>query len=698
MLGSSPPPHRSLQIYAFDPSLDLDLATASVNRSVVNVAWEEDLQPGPCGEYLEVVDIDPPSQAVYEPVDLNHPHLLAQQGLAPSEGNPQFHQQMVYAVAMKTIENFERALGRTVHWSPRLFDERMRRLPWNDSYVPRLRIYPHALREANAYYSPDKKALLFGYFNATNTDSRDGLPGGIVFSCLSHDVIAHETTHAILDGIHRRLLEASNLDSLAFHEAFADLVAIFQHFTLPGVLEHQIAATRGDLSTENLLAKLAVQFGRATKRGNALRDALGEIDPVTGRWIPRHPDPSKIETTFQPHARGAILVAAIFTAFLTIYRAHTADLLRLATDGRGVLGEGAIHPDLVRRLADEASKVAQRLLTICIRALDYLPPVDVTYGDYVRGLITADVNMVHNDQRHYRVAIISSLRDWGIYPRDVRTLSVESLLWNTPTPEEQRLLQKVLPPISMLRTMADANDIADEGWEILGRLGCEPLGGGQDYGSQGRRVPPSLEEVLEAGERLMQAYLHVSPNGLSQSHAARAATRRRNEYLRERQFAWYLHAFLVAKTRTITAHAERQRLSDLLGIDFYSDTKFEVHAIRPAVRVLPNGRTKTDLVVMLTQRTIQTVHPDDGMDEPLHYRFRGGATLLIEPELGQVRYCITKKIQSESRRQRQEAFLLARMETEGPDARARYGLWRPDEQKVPQEPFRLLHRGPEWEE
>lgn len=698
MLGSSPPPHRSLQIYAFDPSLDLDLATASVNRSVVNVAWEEDLQPGPCGEYLEVVDIDPPSQAVYEPVDLNHPHLLAQQGLAPSEGNPQFHQQMVYAVAMKTIENFERALGRTVHWSPRLFDERMRLLPWNDSYVPRLRIYPHALREANAYYSPDKKALLFGYFNATNTDSRDGLPGGIVFSCLSHDVIAHETTHAILDGIHRRLLEASNLDSLAFHEAFADLVAIFQHFTLPGVLEHQIAATRGDLSTENLLAKLAVQFGRATKRGNALRDALGEIDPVTGRWIPRHPDPSKIETTFQPHARGAILVAAIFTAFLTIYRAHTADLLRLATDGRGVLGEGAIHPDLVRRLADEASKVAQRLLTICIRALDYLPPVDVTYGDYVRGLITADVNMVHNDQRHYRVAIISSLRDWGIYPRDVRTLSVESLLWNTPTPEEQRLLQKVLPPISMLRTMADANDIADEGWEILGRLGCEPLGGGQDYGSQGRRVPPSLEEVLEAGERLMQAYLHVSPNGLSQSHAARAATRRRNEYLRERQFAWYLHAFLVAKTRTITAHAERQRLSDLLGIDFYSDTKFEVHAIRPAVRVLPNGRTKTDLVVMLTQRTIQTVHPDDGMDEPLHYRFRGGATLLIDPELGQVRYCITKKIQSESRRQRQEAFLLARMETEGPDARARYGLWRPDEQKVPQEPFRLLHRGPEWEE
>ena len=28
----------------------------------------------------------------------------------------------------------------------------------------RLRIYPHALRDRNAFYSPDKKALLFGYF------------------------------------------------------------------------------------------------------------------------------------------------------------------------------------------------------------------------------------------------------------------------------------------------------------------------------------------------------------------------------------------------------------------------------------------------------------------------------------------------------------------------------------------------------
>lgn len=80
--------------------------------------WE-DLRPGPVGEYVEVVDYDPPSRCFYAPVDLNHPAILAQNGLSPSEGNPQFHQQLVYAVAMTTIDRFERALGRKAFWADR---------------------------------------------------------------------------------------------------------------------------------------------------------------------------------------------------------------------------------------------------------------------------------------------------------------------------------------------------------------------------------------------------------------------------------------------------------------------------------------------------------------------------------------------------------------------------------------------------
>jgi hypothetical protein len=153
-------------------------------------------------------------------------------------------------------------------------------------FVPRLRVYPHALRQANAYYDPHRKALLFGYFQASPANPQLQLPGGTVFTCLSHDIIAHETTHAILDGLHRRYIAPTHPDTRAFHEAFADLVALFQHFSFPDVLKHQIARTRGDLSQENLLGQLAQQFGPATGGYGSLRDAIGEYDDQ-GRWKPR---------------------------------------------------------------------------------------------------------------------------------------------------------------------------------------------------------------------------------------------------------------------------------------------------------------------------------------------------------------------------------------------------------------------------
>jgi hypothetical protein len=112
------PAFRKLRGYAFDPITSLDLDTAEINQIVYKVPWEEHLQPGPEGESIKVIDRDPASNATYKPVDLNDFVLLASDGLTPSETNPQFHQQMVYAVVMSTITNFEKALGRKVMWSP----------------------------------------------------------------------------------------------------------------------------------------------------------------------------------------------------------------------------------------------------------------------------------------------------------------------------------------------------------------------------------------------------------------------------------------------------------------------------------------------------------------------------------------------------------------------------------------------------
>ena len=420
------PNNRPLRVFAFDPLAGTKLETLGINETTIPVRWEK-LDPGPVGDYLEVVDVDPATGVAYAPVDLNQPWSLSQAGLRPSEANPQFHQQMVYAVAMKTIDHFEKALGRVALWAPRIVRSKKR----VDSYfVRRLRIYPHALREANAYYSPDKHALLFGYFRASEAEPGENLPGQTVFCCLSHDIVAHETTHALLDGLHRRFREPTNADVLGFHEAFADIVALFQHFTVPEALRDQIARTRGDLAQQSLLGQLAQQFGHGIGRYGALRDAIGEVE--NGKWKPADPTPADYKNATEAHDRGAILVAAVFDAFLNIYRRRSADLLRLATQGTGVLPPGDIPHDLVNRLAHEASKTASHVLNMCIRALDYSPPLDMTFGDYVRAIITADRDLVPDDTRGYRVAFLQAFRRRGIYPEFVRNLSTESVCWDSP--------------------------------------------------------------------------------------------------------------------------------------------------------------------------------------------------------------------------------------------------------------------------
>jgi hypothetical protein len=631
------PTFRMLRAFAFDPLLSNQLDTLGINRVTLPVLWEEGLAPGPVGEYLEVVDCDPAGGCFYEPVDLNNPHLLATDGLAPSEGNPQFHQQMVYAVAMTTIDHFEKALGRKALWSP---------LPWDQSpsgkveYVPRLRIYPHALREANAYYSPEKKALLFGYFPASESAPGRNLPGGMVFTCLSHDIIAHETTHALLDGMHHRYIEPSNRDTFAIHEAFADIVALFQHFTFPEVLRHQIARTHGDLELENLLGQLAQQFGEAVGNYGALRDALGSVEPRTGRWTPRAPDPLEIEKTTEPHARGAILVAAVFDAFVSIYKSRVADLIRIATGGSGVLPAGNLHPDLVNRLAAEAAKAAGHVLTMCIRALDYCPPVDVTFGEYLRALITADTDLIDDDDLHYRVAMTEAFRRRGLYPPGVRSLGVDSLVWERA--DEVLLL---------------------DGW----------------FAPRNPRGRDLLQELNE---------WNLSAN-------------RERVFIQTCRLRAFLHQWF-AQLRDQTGPQQLEELTGLaltesapwsIGRSIDGLPKFEIHAARPARRVGPDGQLMPTFILEITQKRRGFYDRDrqeqaDRGELPAgtaeDFTFRGGATILFDLDTAAPRYFVRKSILSESRLRRQREFLSS------PAALSLHATYF---QSKGDEPFAFIHRG-----
>jgi len=440
---TDPPPYRPLKVYAFDPSIGRNLG----NYMTINVPYER-LTTGPVGEYLAVIDYDATHDTYYEPVNLDDPEVLIRGGLDPSESDPRFHQQMVYAVASETIRRFRLALGRRPKWG---FRERRNAEDGEDTgddgtsdpHVRKLRVFPHALQEANAFYSRDLKALVFGYFPASESDPGVNLPGQTIFTCLSHDIIVHETTHALIDGQRRFFMETTSPDTPAFHEAFADIVALFQHFSFTDALLDVIQRTGGliyrpqgkadaaptdgapmiaaELSTENPLVQLARQFGEAMGMRSALRSAIGTP-----------PNSKALETTFEPHDRGAILVAAVFDAFFSVYVRRTRDLMRIAGLNGNATEPGNLHHDLANRLADHAAKIARQFSTICIRALDYCPPVDIRFGDFLRALITADYDMAPDDPYGYRSALIEAFRLRGIRPDRVASYAEESLRWCPP--------------------------------------------------------------------------------------------------------------------------------------------------------------------------------------------------------------------------------------------------------------------------
>ncbi len=445
------PAVRPLKVFAFDPGqrrtlgnfMTIEVENRLLLKGPVDVDApppEDPHGPPPVADLLEVIDYDATNRCFYQPVDLDDSWILMRGGLDPTEADPRFHQQMVYGVASETVRSIESALGRRIHW--------YRKGPGAPENIWRLRIFPHAFLQANAFYSREAKGLLFGYFPASVESPGSNLPGQMIFNCLSHDIIAHETTHAVIDGIRAHFTEPTNDDVAAFHEGFADLVALFRHFSYREALIETIRKTGGILyrfqlraaavaeqdkpvivgeqQVNNPLVTLAKQFGQATGMRAGLRSALGTA-----------PDSRNIEWTTEPHDRGAILVAAVFDAYFSVYLRRTANLFRLAGIGAGASGE--LPAPLADELVAAASRLADQFFRICVRAVDYCPPVDITFGDYLRALVTSDFDVNPDDGDGIREALVQSFLARRIHPQDVLSLADDSLLWPLAEPSLPRL-------------------------------------------------------------------------------------------------------------------------------------------------------------------------------------------------------------------------------------------------------------------
>lgn len=420
------PLFRRLRIYTRDP------ITSRYKGATSTVAVRyEPLLPGPEGKLLLVADQeyagrdanDDPRYHSYPGVDLDDRAALINQGRDPSPGDIFFHQQMVYVVASKVVERFTLALGRDPSWGFNHAD-RDADHPAGAARGDQLRLLPHYNSEANACYDPIAGELRFGSFRA-RADAEPGedgalLPSGTIYGCLSQDIIAHEMAHALLHGMRRKFTEPTNPDVLAFHEAFADLIAILNHCQTPEAMKRALVEGGGKLVPADLF-KLAEQFGRATGAGGALRVADIDTKALYHR-----------DDEHQPHKRGLVLATAILDAMEDVFERRTAKLKRLYALAE-LPEKVSLDSEYVELLAEMATAIAGQFMYLIIRAVDYCPPVDLTFGEFLRALITADRNLVEDDPYDYRGALIAAFGRRRIFPADVRDLSEGSLCWREPS-------------------------------------------------------------------------------------------------------------------------------------------------------------------------------------------------------------------------------------------------------------------------
>lgn len=402
---------RKLRIIAQDPGFRKRRGGGGTIVTADAELPAEELLSGPTGYRVKVIDYDVSTDTLYKAAEIASSTEGGDLDFyrdAPSDlllSDPRFHAQNVYAIVMRTLARFEKALGRRVSWG---------------CGGHQLHVVPHAFAEPNAFYSRADRALFFGYFR--------GRDGNTIFTCLSHDVIAHEATHAILDGLRSRFFEPSSPDQAAFHEGFSDIVSMLSILSLQDVvaamLDDATAAAEGDplpdeepgtlspLIESDLLnadwLKHTAIFGLAEEMGRDLSGVRGQALRRSVELDPKKTPPDGAEF-HEEHRRGELLVAAMLNAFLKIWLARISKLGDIVQDGRRMKDRSVV--------VEAGARVADHLLTMAIRAIDYCPPVDVSFSDYLTALLTVDAEVVPDDDRYgYRATLLAEFGRFKIRP------------------------------------------------------------------------------------------------------------------------------------------------------------------------------------------------------------------------------------------------------------------------------------------
>jgi hypothetical protein len=410
-------PTRKLTVFALDPCTR---DRKGILRTQIEIP-NELLLPGPRGYRAQIIDYDATTDTIGQAAPIDSLFNAVGDPVDPFENmtdrallrSRTFHAFMAYGIVMKTLSRFEFALGRRLSWS---------------FLSHQIQIAPHAFSDANAFYSDRAQGLFFGYF-----PSQDGKR--TICTCLSHEIVAHETTHALLDGLRERYTDASSPQQSGFHEGFADIVALLSLLSARSIVERVVdlglhpkgKATISRASVTTTALRKSGLFGLAMEMGSELAGIHGHALRRSIALPPRK-DYLTSGDWDEPHSCGEILVAAVLNAYLTIW---VARLRALGDDTK-----------LDRtRAAEEGAELADHLLHACIRAIDYCPPTDIEFGDFASALLTVDDELNPIDTKYnLRAHLHKSFAGYGINPTSKGEPDRQPGSWNPPPNEQPDLV------------------------------------------------------------------------------------------------------------------------------------------------------------------------------------------------------------------------------------------------------------------
>lgn len=312
---------------------------------------------GPACRRIAVVDFDP---ATGDP-------LLPPAVFTPSASNPRSGKYVAdddptsaatiaintFGTVFLTMYMFEGpdALGRQVAWA---FGSEQ------------LLVVPRAGEWANAFYDRSTRSLQFFSF-LDNAGKR-------VYTGLSRDVVSHECGHALLDAVVPSLYDSSTPQSVAIHEAVADLVAVIMALESDGLREAVLERSDNSLKGANAFNSIAEEFGMARPSADGM--ARTELRSLK--------NDSTLESLAgeRPHVLSTLLSAIYYDTLCSIF------VTRFEAEQRPDEAGVALAPD---KAANKALGIALTIFRrFLLRGIDYLPPGELSFADVGRATLAAD--------------------------------------------------------------------------------------------------------------------------------------------------------------------------------------------------------------------------------------------------------------------------------------------------------------------